>query len=325
MKDYELIEDLYKNNKLVNCDTFVQTLKIGDPAPIVKHKITSQMTYVLKGHGAAIIDGKLIKINQGQRIDIKQNQTHSFFAIKEDLLLFHVHVPFFTVEEDRYVLEKDINIDRKSNPMSNVIIWDDMKLFGKKNNIINNLKKIESICSYYYVNDEQLNEWKNKAKGDFIIAIGKRPNLICKPDISIMPSRNKNEDGICQYVILSDEDKVKIRQIDKSTEKITIVEDFVVEGKTMHKILNEIRKNNNAKIEIVILGGLNQTISEIENSFDYVKMFVCGPTIDGKPIEDATILFISDLLNNNRKMLMNKKLMIRCFIDCYESVIEIIK
>ena len=325
MKDYELIEDLYKNNKLVDCDTFVQTLKIGDFAPIVKHKKTSQMTYVLKGHGAAIIDGKLIKISKGQRIDIKQNQTHSFFAIKEALLLFHVHIPFFTVEEDRYVLEDNIYIDRKSNPMSDVIIWDDMNLFNKKNNIINELKKISSICSYHYVKDSGFNEWKNKSNGDFIIAVGKRPNLICKPDISINPSRKKNENGICQDVLLSNEDRIKINQIDKCKEKITIVEDFIVEGKTMHKIISEIRKNSDAKIEIVILGGLKQAINEIENNFDYVKITSCGPIIDGKPIEDATVLFISDLLDNNRKMLLDKKLMIRCFIDCYDSVLKIIK
>ena len=329
MSDFNLILDLFENNLEINNGIYIQTLKIGEKAPVVVHKKTAQLTYVLKGKGIAVIDGKAIKISRGQRIDIMMNQTHSFFATNEDLLLFHVHIPYYTVEEDRLVLQEDINLNRQIDMMENVIIWDDRYLFNNLNDdslIKNKFEKINSVCSYHVVDKFESDLWLKKIKGphqSYVISIGTRPQMVGNVDLSIMPKRIKNDNGQCVDVVLSIGDETALQNINDNVKKITILEDFVVEGKTLSKIISMIRKHTMVPIEIIVLGGLQQAINTLKSKYDYLKFTICGKVVSGIPIEDATVLFVSDLLRDNKKMLKNRQLMIRCFPDCYDTVLDI--
>jgi mannose-6-phosphate isomerase-like protein (cupin superfamily) len=82
-----------------------QCLTATSGKPIVLHRRTRQLSYVLEGAGYAYLDSDVRAIRPGDLILLNSNVPHSFAAHPETLRLLHWHWPADTVDEDRFVLE----------------------------------------------------------------------------------------------------------------------------------------------------------------------------------------------------------------------------
>ncbi len=84
---------------------YFHTLKQADNCPLIVHRMTSQLTYVIKGSGFACLNGVIQEISQGVLVYIQPNVTHRFTANEEGITLFHIHIPDDGRESDREIIE----------------------------------------------------------------------------------------------------------------------------------------------------------------------------------------------------------------------------
>ena len=101
MSSYELLQNYEKKGR------YYHTLTPKDNKPIVVHKKTNQLTYIVSGEGTIIINGDKKKIETGESIFVEAGATHQFIADSEELVLFHIHIPDEGRDNDRYIVEGD--------------------------------------------------------------------------------------------------------------------------------------------------------------------------------------------------------------------------
>jgi len=101
MSSYRLIQTYEKKGR------YFHTLTPEDNRPIVVHKATNQLTYVVSGEGTIVIDGEAQNIKKGSCIFIEAGMTHQFIAGSAELTLFHIHIPDEGRDNDRFIVEGD--------------------------------------------------------------------------------------------------------------------------------------------------------------------------------------------------------------------------
>lgn len=100
-KSYELLGEYEKKGR------YYHTLTLDDNSPIVVHKKTNQLTYVIEGEGTVVLNGKAEDIHQGKAIFVEAGTAHQFIAKSNNLVLFHIHIPDEGHDVDRYIVEGD--------------------------------------------------------------------------------------------------------------------------------------------------------------------------------------------------------------------------
>lgn len=104
LKDF-ILDSWCKLQKYEKSGRYFHSLTPEDNHPIVVHKKTNQLTFVLSGSGIAVIDGKSIKIHKNTTVFIEAGASHQFIATSKQLNLFHIHVPDEGRDNDRYIIE----------------------------------------------------------------------------------------------------------------------------------------------------------------------------------------------------------------------------
>lgn len=84
-------------------ENYYHTLASDDEKPVVIHHSTAQCTVVLSGNGTVILDGMKYHVQANDIILIDAGVTHQFLA-NTKLSLFHIHLPFETMDSDREVI-----------------------------------------------------------------------------------------------------------------------------------------------------------------------------------------------------------------------------
>lgn len=98
---YELLEGYHKKGR------YYHSLLPTDNSPTVVHKKTNQLTYVMKGTGEFVLDGKSITLNENESISILAGTKHRIIAKSDELVLFHIHIPDEGRDSDRFIIEGD--------------------------------------------------------------------------------------------------------------------------------------------------------------------------------------------------------------------------
>lgn len=101
MSSYKLIQSYEKKGR------YFHTLTPNDNSPIVVHKATNQLTYVVSGEGTIVLDGEAKYIEKGSCIFVEAGMTHQFIANSAELTLFHIHIPDEGRDNDRFIVEGD--------------------------------------------------------------------------------------------------------------------------------------------------------------------------------------------------------------------------
>ena len=96
---YHLLEDYEKKGR------YFHTLTPEDNSPVVVHKKTNQLTYIMDGEGIAVLNGQEIELKKGSVVLVEAGTTHQFFVKSKEMILFHIHIPDEGRENDRYILE----------------------------------------------------------------------------------------------------------------------------------------------------------------------------------------------------------------------------
>lgn len=88
---------------------YYHTLLPDDPSPVVIHSYTSQCSIVISGTGYTELNGVQTPISPGSIVLIEAGMSHKFWTDCEPLTLFHIHLPYETMDSDRYVLGTDFS------------------------------------------------------------------------------------------------------------------------------------------------------------------------------------------------------------------------
>lgn len=86
---------------------YYHTLTPDDNSPTVVHKKTNQFTYVISGKGLVRLNGITRQISSKDCIFVEAGTQHSFTALSDELVLFHIHIPDEGRDSDRYVIDGD--------------------------------------------------------------------------------------------------------------------------------------------------------------------------------------------------------------------------
>ena len=83
---------------------YYHTLDCTDAAPLVVHAKTAQISVVIKGHGFVAVDGVVTEIQEGSVSLINAGIQHKFWTDEGNIVLFHIHVPYETMNSDRKIV-----------------------------------------------------------------------------------------------------------------------------------------------------------------------------------------------------------------------------
>ena len=99
MNSYELLQGYDEKGR------YFHTLTPKDNSPVVVHKKTNQLTYILSGEGTIVLNDEEKKIKTGSCIFVEAGMTHQFMAVSDELTLFHIHIPDEGRDNDRFVVK----------------------------------------------------------------------------------------------------------------------------------------------------------------------------------------------------------------------------
>lgn len=100
ISSFQLLQDYEKRNR------YFHTLTKEDNSPVVVHRHTDQLTYVLKGSGKAYLNGEEHIIWEGSALLVRAGTYHRFVT-DDTLQLFHIHIPDEGRDTDREIIEGD--------------------------------------------------------------------------------------------------------------------------------------------------------------------------------------------------------------------------
>lgn len=99
----------FKNQFFLSINAERQKLSENDEAPLVKHNLTNQITYVAKGEGIGMFGDEIRTFSEGDVIMIPLSTPHSFKSRGKTMELLHYHWPQDHLETDRTILRDDIS------------------------------------------------------------------------------------------------------------------------------------------------------------------------------------------------------------------------
>lgn len=182
--------------------------------------------------------------------------------------------------------------------INKVYIWNDIPLLKKDANVILIQEKLKDIKQVLKDKVEVLDnidtEYKttvNSLKN--IVTIGTRPNLFLKGNkkkYNIISKRIIGKDGFANDCKLNVDEKIY------ELNNINIVEDIIVSGTTMTKILDNLYSNNpSIKINIYFLIGYEDAINSLKEKFQNLNVY-CFNMLKEKSTQESTCMFLSDIL-----------------------------
>lgn len=86
---------------------YFHTITPADNSPLVVHRFTNQLTYVISGEGIVSLNGIEKKVQSKDFVFVEAGTTHSFVALSDELTLFHIHIPDEGRDSDRFIVSGD--------------------------------------------------------------------------------------------------------------------------------------------------------------------------------------------------------------------------
>lgn len=96
------IEELFKLNGEI------MILTKNSDKPLVFHKQTNQMSFVISGNGIVYLNNEKFEVKNGDLIIIPIMTKHSFVAISNEFKLGYIHWPLDYIKEDRFIDKNDV-------------------------------------------------------------------------------------------------------------------------------------------------------------------------------------------------------------------------
>lgn len=107
MQENTAVVQQFKNQFFLSIGAENQKLTENAAAPLVKHDLTNQITFVAQGEGVGIIGDEIRCFSEGDVIMIPLKTPHSFKCKGKKLELLHYHWPKDFLETDRTILRED--------------------------------------------------------------------------------------------------------------------------------------------------------------------------------------------------------------------------
>ena len=178
-------------------------------------------------------------------------------------------------------------------------IWEEFRHYLIQNEGYNDLEYFCFDCDIYESWIEQLT-----FKSENIFSVGTRPEkmLLKRKDLAfvpIKPRRIRNDNGGSKSILLSEKDKKVTKDVISKNPygKIHIVEDVVVNGTTMTFLLEYIQKLGFKGTVLVDTIFLNiEAKKYIEKNYLFDLELKSCVLMEGKPIEESTLICLHDLL-----------------------------
>lgn len=101
LSSYKLLQEYDKRGR------YYHSLTPKDNSPVVVHKKTNQLTYIVDGEGIVVLNGEEKRITAGNCVFVEAGMTHQFKAYGDELTLFHIHIPDEGRDNDRFLVEGD--------------------------------------------------------------------------------------------------------------------------------------------------------------------------------------------------------------------------
>ncbi len=103
------MEYIIKTNRIFydffnNLDVIEQRLAINEPAPLVFHRHSNQLTYIKQGLELVALNRKISRVASGDLVLIPARMLHAFLTVKEEMVLLHYYWPKIK-EGDREIVE----------------------------------------------------------------------------------------------------------------------------------------------------------------------------------------------------------------------------
>ncbi len=216
--------------------------------------------------------------------------------------------------------------------MNEIMIWNDLPLWDKysgvrESDFIKTFDKCKvNRCKCTFIKFKEVIQWADSFAGHMGLLIGTRPGLMFS-GVNIFTRRIKDMTGKTVQVEIDEDNKRRIIKYISSDadDRIVIFEDAIVEGTTTDFIVGMIRNHTQKKIVIHSFFASVDKVSYIVQKYENVSVD-SKVLLQGIPIKDFTILFLSDLISRdplaNVPFINNSKLMIPCFKSTYLSILE---
>lgn len=218
--------------------------------------------------------------------------------------------------------------------MENIIVWNDLPLFCNGNNNIDDdvfsiFGFLGNACKCHFYSYEQTKEWAQQFKNNGI-SIGRRPNKLFPSNINIVSYREKDPCGKANATFLESNSIDVLRKYicRNDIDNVIIYEDAIVEGKTMELVVREIRTVKNIPISVKCLFAVENATNWLREEFEDLHI-ECLSILPGEPLQDSTILFMSDLISKDPVLSIpfidNERLMRPCFYNDLDTVKTAVK
>ena len=210
--------------------------------------------------------------------------------------------------------------------MKNVIIWNDFTIDESYSQDIDDelrevLNKRFGQCDCKYLGMVETENWKNQYKNASGIAVGSRPKKIWSelPNLSIHRVFDKEGHILDYHIDFMEKEVIEAF----SNQEIVFYEDCIVKGDTIRKIIEIIPNSKNKQINIVAIMGVKSNIIQLQKEHPFLS-FDVEYLLDGKTddVWDCTVLFLSDLLSEEGRLINDERRMAQCFYEDYENIKE---
>lgn len=179
-------------------------------------------------------------------------------------------------------------------------IW---KKFGKYLNSENRKTKEQRwYCFGTGIVDEWINDFSFN-EDTFLICLGTRPAICLNRKgvnkyLHIKPQRIRTENGATGHIEITPIEKQLLEEgCKKANQKIYIIEDAIVNGKTIQFLLNQIEKVGfRGEVVVKVLFGNKEVICGFQDKYPFDVTFIIKEWMQGTPIKESTLICIYDLL-----------------------------
>ena len=184
--------------------------------------------------------------------------------------------------------------------LKKIYIWDDIFLTKKNYNVkfvekeFKEMKELlgDSIC---FIKKEKIKRYKKDIKKlNNIITIGTRPKFFTERNkYNINTKRIIGKQGFAVDCKIDFDDRIY------DMEEITLIEDIIVSGTTISKVLSLLYDNNpNKKINLYLFIGYENAINDLRKKYKNVNIY-CYNLLKETAKKESTCIFLSDLLYEN--------------------------
>lgn len=195
--------------------------------------------------------------------------------------------------------------------MKKLYLWNDLNLFFNSNALDGINVAMEAFANRTQgctlIGAEEFPSWAKNIKrqdGEKGFLVGTRPNRLTLPNLEgftpLCPRRVHQTTGTTATVTLPDEQRADLIHGLSDHTEICIVEDVVVGGKTMESLCEIVKSYGpSKKTRFQFFVANQESLQTLVSRYSDVAEFESHYLMEGRPIEESTLICLYDLLFNN--------------------------